>query len=381
MSWRSDIKVVVAIEFGAKYSGFAYVHRSNPELVTNDRWPEQIGPLKTNTVLQYDEKYENVLEWGYPAFAKRPQRRGHKKNFSNEPVKLFNLHLSSMPDSEKPPLPKSLHYKKAITDYLREIEYPIRSLRILRECVYNAELIRYFTSEKLQFITELEAASMHCVQVLREYFGTSKESFLIANCGDDTVDLITRKFRFTDVLGEVTKQTGDSCCFNYVEKEFIKLLKHYMGDEAMKILEHSDQMQYVMKEFFKVTFSFSGNPQDFKLYEFDLEEVCPIIKSYVTGSYKEKLEKAEWTIELDFKTIKSLFDPAIERIIRLISGHLNKGDKYDILFLIGDFSESRYLVKRIREEFADKMKGIVVPKQPKGVIVRGAAEYASQMFI
>lgn len=34
-------------------------------------------------------------------------------------VELFKLHLSNMPDSEEPPFPKGLNYKKVITDYLK----------------------------------------------------------------------------------------------------------------------------------------------------------------------------------------------------------------------------------------------------------------------
>lgn len=69
--------------------------------------------------MQYDEKYQEVVEWGYPALAKRPQRKGRNKNVAYRPVELFKLHLGEMPDSEKPPLPKLLDYKKAITDYLK----------------------------------------------------------------------------------------------------------------------------------------------------------------------------------------------------------------------------------------------------------------------
>ncbi|RHZ88849.1 hypothetical protein Glove_21g112 [Diversispora epigaea] len=414
MSRRNSIEVVVAIDFGTKYSSFAYSHKLNAELITNDCWPNRMGALRTNTVLQYDEKYETVLEWGCPALDKKPTRRGRYKNVSNEPVKLFKLHLSAIPDSEKPPLPKLLDYKKAITDYLREMgkliketieirwprinflenvllvltvpaEYPVKSIGILRECVYNAGLIGYLASENLQFTTEPKASAIYCMSTLRENFHRSEgKNFLIINCGEDTVDLSTHKFISSDELGDVTKHTSDFCGSNYVGKEFIKFLKRYVGDEAIKILEEQnyDQMQYMIVEFWeKVAFPFSGNFQDFKRYELDLEELCPVIKQYVTGSYKEKLEKDEWIIDIDFETMKSIFEPFIGRIVRLISGHLSNGDGCDFIFLVGDFSENRYLRKRIREEFADKVKNIAVPKQPQAAIVRGAVEYGLNMKI
>ena len=49
---------------------------------------------------------------------KRPSR---KINDENKPVELFKLHLSNLPDHEKPIVPDGLDYKKAISDYLREV--------------------------------------------------------------------------------------------------------------------------------------------------------------------------------------------------------------------------------------------------------------------
>jgi hypothetical protein len=80
-------------------------------------WPGDMGRFKTNTVLQYDSEYKNVLSWGVSALAKRPKRIQNSKE--SRPVKLFKLYLGSLQDHLKPKLP--IDFKKAITDYLREI--------------------------------------------------------------------------------------------------------------------------------------------------------------------------------------------------------------------------------------------------------------------
>ncbi|CAB5381304.1 unnamed protein product [Rhizophagus irregularis] len=73
----SDIRVVVGLDFGTTYSGFTYCHISdekNP--VTNAQWTDNIGQLKTNTALQYDENYVDVESWGHPAkTCRQPQTR------------------------------------------------------------------------------------------------------------------------------------------------------------------------------------------------------------------------------------------------------------------------------------------------------------------
>ncbi|RHZ82452.1 hypothetical protein Glove_109g158 [Diversispora epigaea] len=88
-------------------------------------------------------------------------------------------------------------------------------------------LIDHLTSEKLQFITEPEAAAMHCMQVSKEHFVIPKgKSYMVVNCGEDTVASITRKFISTDVLGEVTGHTSDFCGSNYVDRNDHHLCGH-----------------------------------------------------------------------------------------------------------------------------------------------------------
>ncbi|CAG8845339.1 21613_t:CDS:1, partial [Racocetra persica] len=99
--------------------GFAFIHtHENEQLCTNETWPGEIGRLKTNTVLQYDDQFDHVEFWGYPALAKRPKRK-KSSQYEFKPVELFKLHLGNLFEDMKPKLP--VDYKKAITDYLREI--------------------------------------------------------------------------------------------------------------------------------------------------------------------------------------------------------------------------------------------------------------------
>ncbi|CAB4434899.1 unnamed protein product [Rhizophagus irregularis] len=71
----SEIRVVVAIDFGTTYSGFAYAHRSNPnEISAYCNWQDYNARFKTFTVLKYDESLK-LISWGYPALAEKPNRR------------------------------------------------------------------------------------------------------------------------------------------------------------------------------------------------------------------------------------------------------------------------------------------------------------------
>ncbi|RHZ76357.1 hypothetical protein Glove_198g111 [Diversispora epigaea] len=262
-------------------------------------------------------------------------------------------------------------------------EYPEQAYAIMRDCAYKAGLISTKHSQKLQFSTEPEAAAIHCMTVLKEHFLTDVGmNFLIVDCGGGTVDLTTRKLLANQRLGEVTVRTGDFCGGTYVDKEFIKFLKRKVGDSAIKLLEEQNygQFQYMIQTFCReIKLPFTGVKEDYKIFEFDLEEVCPVLKQYIFGTTKAKLEEDEWTIDLDFETVKSFFDPVIGKIIRLVSNQLNSGNGCLAMFLVGGFSESKYLQRRIKDEFRMQVKNISVPRQPQAAIVRGGLEYGLNM--
>ncbi|CAG8555077.1 540_t:CDS:2 [Acaulospora morrowiae] len=404
MSLDDDIRVVLGIDFGTTYSGFAYSNKANPEITTNETWVDLIGQYKVNTALQYDHSFTKVEAWGYQALAKKPSRRQSAASNDSKPIELFKLHLGDIPDSEKPLL-QGLDYKKAITDYLREIakdtiqirwpninfmnnvrivltvpaEFTEKAKGIMRECAFKADLINTLQSVHLQFTTEPEAAALYCMKVLGEYFLNSVgTSFLICDCGGGTVDLTTRKILIGNNLSEVTERTGDFCGGTYVDQEFVKYLRRKVGSTAVDLLKekHYGQYQYMIQQFCKyVKMPFTGNKSNFRSIEFDLGENCPVIKQYVQGRERSFLEEEEWILELDFEIVQSMFDPVIGKIIRLIRNQLNSGGNCPAMFLVGGFSESKYLQSRVKEEFESRVGIIAVPRQPITAIVRGAVEY------
>nr|CAG8433188.1 15332_t:CDS:10 [Entrophospora candida] len=103
--------------------GYAFSNRTHPEIITNSVWPDSIGKLKINSVLQYDKNLENVKSWGYQALSKGPTANDIINDVSkNQIVELFKLHLSEkISVEEKPKLPDGLDFTKAITDYLHAI--------------------------------------------------------------------------------------------------------------------------------------------------------------------------------------------------------------------------------------------------------------------
>jgi molecular chaperone DnaK (HSP70) len=202
---------------------------------------------------------------------------------------------------------------------------------------------------------------------------------MIVDCGGGTVDLTTRKFINNEQLGEITERAGDFCGSAFIDAEFIKYLRKILGDKPIDLLRDSNygQMQYLIQQFCRnCKIPFSGDEPDFS-YELDIQDTIPILKQYVTdNNIRENLEETEWVIEIDFETIKSIFEPVVQRILHLIKAQLdNAQGTCFAMFLVGGFSESKYLQKRIKQEFSHRINNISVPIQPMAAIARGAVIY------
>ncbi|GBB98506.1 hypothetical protein RclHR1_32470001, partial [Rhizophagus clarus] len=366
-------------------------------------WQEYAGRFKTPTVLLYDDDLKSVQSWGFSALAKRPKR---KKVIDKKPVELFKLHLGKI--ANKPSLPNGLDYKKAITDYLHEFgkvviskikdcwpnidfftqvllvftvpaEFDDNAISIMRECIFKAGLLKNQLARNLKFITEPEAAAIHCMKSLKEHNLSVGANFMIVDCGGGTVDLTTRQLLEGEMLSEITERSGDYCGGSFVDQEFLKFLERKVGANAISQVRenHYCQLQFMVQEFIRmVKMKFTGEPSDFEDTELELDEFCPVIKQYCKGEYFDKMEEVDWSIILKFDDVKKMFDPIVERIIKLIDSQLHlSNNNCSALLMVGGFSESKYLQSRIRQKFSSKFKIISIPPQPVIAIIKGAVEY------
>ncbi|CAG8526336.1 4398_t:CDS:2, partial [Racocetra persica] len=173
--------------------GFAFAHVSNPSsIITNDYWQEFTGPLKTDTVLRYDQYLKNIEAWRLPVLVQKPViRRTFKSGFLT--IQFFKLHLSKKFD--KPDLPEELYYKKAITDYLTEMA---------------------------------KAAAIYCKRILQKQQGP----IVILDCSSYKIDFITFMLKNNELKesgNKITEFTGGA----WVDKEFLKFLKKNIRESAI----------------------------------------------------------------------------------------------------------------------------------------------------
>ncbi|CAG8589360.1 11567_t:CDS:2 [Ambispora leptoticha] len=403
-----DLRVAVGVDFGTTFSGFAYAfiqkNKTKTEVIVNEEWGHFKSPNKTNTVLQYNE-YGEVLTWGVDALGSEPSRR--RANNSSKTVEAFKFYLGDVPESKKPQLPSGITFEKAITDYLGQMEkienhwpgidfykhvrlvftvpaeFDEKSKTIMRKCIYNAGLVKSIGTLNLQFTTEPEAAAIHCMNRLKELNLKTGATYLVVDCGGGTVDLTVRKLLSDDRIAETTERSGDYCGGTYVDDEFLKFLEGRVGKSAMNMLKkkHRGQVNYLVHKYFcpEVKIPFAGEKSKFKTIELDIQKKCPALMQYVNSPEREQLsDEDEWIIDLDFDTVKSFFDPVLRKIFRLIDMQLSKCSDCSVMFLVGGFSESRYLQFKIKEGYESRLT-IAIPPSPAAAIEKGACEYGLDM--
>lgn len=140
----------------------------------------------------------------------------------------------------------------------------------------------------------------------------------------------------------------------------------------------------MIKRFFstRIRFKFNEDRECFRTCKLNLQQYCPDLQEYVTGELKEKMEEAGWIVKLDFESVKGMFDPVVDKVIKLIDGQLKEArDRCSAMFLVGGFSESPYLLNRVRETFRDQVPIIAVPALPIAAVVRGAVAYGLNVEI
>ncbi|CAG8737222.1 6460_t:CDS:2, partial [Racocetra fulgida] len=365
-------------------------HIRNPlEIETCVEWAEYDGIPKIPTVLKYNKSFD-VIDWGYPALIDLDRRNPDRKKNLNQiskmkpdlrPVELFKLYLGNINDMEsKPYLPPGLGYKQAITDYLRKIG------DALKDRLNGWQNIDYFKNVPVEFDNNAISTMRECAVeagLTKQKHNSNGSNLLFINehSGGGTVDITTMKMLVGNKLSEKIESKGDYCGGSYVDQEFLKFLAEKVGESTIEVLKkfHYGQIQYVIQVFRRrIKHKFTGKPDEFTDFELDLE----VMKKYVKGAIKDELELSMWVVTIKYDDVKGMFDPVIDKIIKLIHGRLDALDSpCSTMLLAGGFSESKYLVSRIRNEFNKIVPNISVPSNPMLAIVKGAVQYGSSQKI
>jgi molecular chaperone DnaK (HSP70) len=426
--------VVVGLDFGTTFTGFAFAHVAEPERIyTFYEYPSCRGErpyCKTLTGIYYKQlqgKWQ-YKSWGYPA------RGEYEKDFtevhkhrargpSNDPLQptvgtcftKFKLHLAGrdMGPSSAAPLPPGITVTVLITDYLREIgtliittlqthygrELTMKSIQwcetvpsiwsnaakaTMKQCMAAAGLVdgAHGSPHPLVMVLEPEAASFHCHKVMSEQTLRVGDKLLVADIGGGTADIVVQEVVSVEKssyrVKEVTTSSGGLCGGTYVDQRFMEFLHTKIGPGLQAaIFKHPNLYALLIKiwEAEKVGFGEHtnlGSSTDINLPSKLVTEL---------ERYDERMglppRDSYDELEISYQEMQSIFDPVVARNLELISTQLDQaGGGVRVLAVVGGFASSPYLMDCIRKKFASRVPQIITPPNPGSAVCQGAVALA-----
>ncbi|EJT97177.1 actin-like ATPase domain-containing protein [Dacryopinax primogenitus] len=402
-----DGRLVMSLDFGTTFSGVAYgstrISNGSTQMVLV--WPGSFEHFrKIPTCLLYDQA-GRVLSWGLEA-KNAPPMEGRTRC---EWFKLFlepkALRDEGSVDNRLPRLPRGKSATDVITDFLtciweyakqqigREIgavadleaadvwitvpaAWDAAGCAKMRDAAIAAGLVHATKAddetwrERLRIITEPEAAAVHCVALTDLHHLRPSQNFMICDAGGGTVDLAVYKLigQLAHLeIAEICARSGANCGSLFLDLRFRELVRALLVAHPA----HLDQasLAYFMHHFSEVEkLAYLGEEDDNKMFQF----TCFNVEDQDDPSVG--LVNGELTIPGNLLR-QEVFDPVIDQVLQLIEDQERRvNQRIDALLMVGGFSGSEYLLKRVEQRFAGKMR-VVRPADADVATVRGAAQY------
>jgi len=194
---------------------------------------------------------------------------------------------------------------------------------------------------------------------------------MICDAGGGTVDLAVYKIigSLTSLeIAEVCARSGSNCGSLFLDLRFRELVRTLVADHPAHL--KADSLAYFMHSFTETDkLAYMGESDDSNMFHFTCfnpEDPDDPVVGLVNG---------ELAIP-GYLLRREVFDPVVEQVLRLIDEQTHRVDqRIDALLLVGGFSGSEYLFKRVDETFGSRIKVIARPSDADTATCRGAAQY------
>ncbi|KAF8604383.1 actin-like ATPase domain-containing protein [Ceratobasidium sp. AG-I] len=402
-------KMSVSIDFGTTFSGVAFGSSriAGGRVQQILQWPGSFENFrKIPTCLLYNE-HGQVLTWGLEAKNAPPMPGSIRCEWFKLFLEPKSLRDGTM-DPRLPGLPPGKRPIDAIVDFLsclwdyakqqitREIgavadldsadvwltvpaAWDAKGCDIMREAAIKAGLVQSAGAkgvdknwrDRLRIITEPEAAAVHCAHLTNLHQLRPSQNFMICDAGGGTVDLAIYKILGSLQnleIGEVCARSGANCGSLFLDLRFrdlvAKLLESHPAHTDAASLAY---FQHAFSETDKL--SFRGEEDDripFQFNCFNVEDSDDPSVGLINGE-----------LNIPGALLRTeVFDPVVSQVTQLIEDQLSRcAQKIDALLLVGGFSGSEYLFKRVDERFGTRIGVIARPADADTATCRGAARY------
>ncbi|KAI0052499.1 actin-like ATPase domain-containing protein [Auriscalpium vulgare] len=402
-------KLSISIDLGTTFSGVAYgssriAGGAVQQILV---WPGTSEHYrKIPTCLLYDDTGK-VLAWGLEAKNAGPLPGTMKCEWFKLFLEPHALRDQSAADPRLPPLPPGKKPVHVITDFLlfmweyareritQEIgavadldsadvwltvpaAWDAKGGDLMRDAALHGGLVRSAHAgdvnwrNRLHIITEPEAAAVHCAHLTDLHKLKPSQTFMICDAGGGTVDLAVYKIIGQTAhleIAEMCARSGANCGSLFLDLRFRELVR-------VLLTEHPAHLDAASLAYFQNAFSetdklaYRGRSDDadtmFNFTCFNVEDPDDPSVGLING---------ELCIPGNLLR-REVFDPVVNQVLSLIEEQMHKVDApVDALLLVGGFSGSEYLFRRVEEQFGARVKVIARPPDADTATPRGAAQY------
>ncbi|XP_060601655.1 heat shock 70 kDa protein 12B-like [Ruditapes philippinarum] len=440
MADNSNYELMVAIDFGTTYSGYAFQFTGeyDPEdptkkILSPQSWndgPTKLTSMKTPTCLLLDRN-QDIDSFGYIAEDKYADLCMDGDNMNWYYFRRFKMKLHDtkglkkttlIADETGKQLPALTVFGKSIRclkdhliELLRkrnfdptddEIKWVLTVPAIwddtakgfMREAANMAGIL----SKHLTIALEPEAASLFCQYLPVEKFsvgGQTKFSdakpgttYMIVDLGGGTADITVHEKVENGKLKEVYQASGGPWGGTSVDAAYIALISRIIGGPVFAKFMKEQTFDYLdmMRDFESVKRNVSlSTTDDVKMkMPVSLSETCSSARN---KDFKTLVKEAREDKNITFIGDKAKFKPVLmqnlfKKATDKIVSHMKKildttpaGKKVSLILMVGGFSESAYIQDVIKKEFHDKKgRKVLVPKDAGISVVQGAVVYGRQ---
>ncbi|EIW56662.1 actin-like ATPase domain-containing protein [Trametes versicolor FP-101664 SS1] len=407
-SFADEGKLSVSIDFGTTFSGVAYgssrIAAGKVQQILN--WPGSFETFrKIPTCLLYDQTGQ-VIAWGIEAKNAGPVPGAVKCEWFKLFLEPHALRDETNVDPRLPALPPGKRAIDLIIDFLsclwdyakqqitREIgavadldsadvwltvpaAWDATGCQMMRDAAIAAGLVRSARAgdhewrDRLRIISEPEAAAVHCANLTDVHKLSPNQNFMICDAGGGTVDLAV--YRIIGMLSnleiaELCARSGANCGSLFLDLRFRELMKTLLADHPV----HLDRVSLAnFMESFSETdkLRYMGEEDDDKMFHFtcfNVEDPDDPAVGLVNGE-----------VAIPGNLLRrEVFDPVVDEVLELIEAQTQKVNRrLDALLLVGGFSASEYLFRKVQEQFKSRIRVIARPADCDTATVRGAAQY------
>ncbi|XP_061183641.1 heat shock 70 kDa protein 12A-like [Saccostrea echinata] len=431
---QEDRLMTAAIDFGTTYSGYCFSFRhdfeTDPLKVSANTWTAGTAglvSLKTPTTVLLDGDGE-LVAFGYEAEDRYSELADEQEHadyyyFRRFKMTLFNSSSRLTRDTmlkdmtggkQMKAITVFAHAIRYLKDHMlktldqrgagikaRDINWVLTvpaiwddpSKQFMREAAEEAGINRV----QLMIALEPEAASLFCKYLPIEKLQGAEggisafkpgSRYLVLDAGGGTVDITVHEVQFNGTLKELDKASGGAWGGTRVDQSFKEMLEEIVGGGMLEEFALSHTADYI--DLFRDFETKKRNVKDdapgkitiripISLQELYEERSGEEIKKKIRQTkYKDDLTWVGDRLRINKPCFVNLFSAAsdgmVNHVKQLLRSPRVRGTNN--ILMVGGFSESPLLQKRIREEFPDSR--VIIPQEAGLAVLKGAVIFGHQ---